>query len=94
MVIHFATCERQRALKYIKQVYPSRTITDTPESAGLLLDLVEKDIVRVQDPMMHGNRIAVIGGDKWNDSKTEAVTKACEQIDEEEMQEIIIEEIQ
>jgi hypothetical protein len=28
-------------------------VTDTPDCAGPLLDLVEADEVRVQDPMMH-----------------------------------------
>ena len=60
MNVDFATCERHRALGYIQKVYPSRTIEDTPEGIGPLLDLVERDIVRIQDPMMYGNRIGVV----------------------------------
>jgi hypothetical protein len=66
-MINFATCERKRALSYIQQVYPSKAITDTPDSAGSLLDLVEQDLVRIQDPMMHGSRIAVIPGGKYKE---------------------------
>jgi hypothetical protein len=65
MNIKFATCERKRALEYIQRVYPSKIITDTPESAGPLLDFVEADMVRIQDPMMYGNRIQVVPGKAW-----------------------------
>lgn len=80
MGIYFATCERKRALEFIKKVYPGRTITDTPDSAGQLLDFVEKDIVRIQDPMMHGNKIEVIPGKNWNeDPETrKKIVSACE----------------
>lgn len=74
MYVEFATCERQRALRYIQHVYPSKTVTDTPDSAGPLLDLVEQDVVRVQDPQMYGPMIAIVPGDKW----VEDVTKRAE----------------
>lgn len=78
MNIEFATCERHRALGYIQRVYPSKIITDTPESAGPLLDLVEKDIVRVQDPMMYGNQIAVSpNATNWKEEYREQVILAC-----------------
>ncbi len=77
MSFSFATCERQRALGFLQQVYPSRTITDTPESAGPLLDFVAKDIVRVQDPMMHGMSPQVIPGTNWNETHRDAVVSAC-----------------
>ncbi len=76
----FATCERRRALGFIQAVYPSKTITDTPESAGPLLDFVEKDIVRIQDPMMHGNRIQVLPGTNWTEdaAKRQEIIDACQ----------------
>ncbi len=80
MNVHFATCERNRALGYLQKVYPTRDIADSDECAGPLLDLVEKDILRVQDPMMHGNRIAIIPGKNWSES-TEAradATQICQ----------------
>ncbi len=58
----FATCDRNRALYFLQEVYPSRKIEDTPESAGLLLDLVEQDLIRIQDPLMYGKRIQVVPG--------------------------------
>lgn len=78
MNIEFATCKRQTALEFIKRVYPSKDITDTPECAGPLLDLVEKDIVRIQDPMMYGNTIAVSPNAKnWEEKYRDQVVSAC-----------------
>ena len=78
MNIEFATCERGRALEFIKRVYPSKIITDSPDSAGPLLDLVEKDIVRIQDPTMYGNRIGVSPNAKnWDDKYRDEVIAAC-----------------
>lgn len=79
MTFQFATCERHRALGFLQRVYPSRTISDTPESAGPLLDFVEADIVRIQDPMMHGDRPQIVPGTKWvEDADTRAkVVAAC-----------------
>lgn len=78
MNIEFATCERNRALGYIQRVYPSKVITDTPDCAGPLLDLVEADVVRIQDPMMYGNRIEVSpNATNWNETYREQVVAAC-----------------
>jgi hypothetical protein len=68
MHIEFATCDRRRALEFIRKVYPSREVTDTPESAGPLLDLVEKDVMRIQDPMMYGMNIQAVPGKNWVES--------------------------
>ncbi len=78
-MITFATCVRGTALGFIQKVYPSQEITDTPESAGPLLDFVEKDIVRIQDPMMHGDNIQVIQGTNWSDdTNKKEIIAACE----------------
>lgn len=84
MFINFATCERGRALEFIQRVYPSKTITDTPESAGPLLDLVEQDIVRIQDPMMYGKRIEVTPGKKWDERHRSTVVVAGKQVHNQE----------
>lgn len=79
MDIQFATCNRQMAIRFIQKVYPGKEITDTLESAGPLLDFVEKDIVRIQDPMMYGNEIQVIPGKNWVEDSNirEKIIKAC-----------------
>jgi hypothetical protein len=78
MAFQFATCERKRALEFIQRVY-DHDISDTPESAGPLLDLVAQDLVRVQDPMMHGTSPQVVPGTKWVESAEmrEKVVAAC-----------------
>lgn len=73
----FATCDRQRALSFLKQLYPSRVIVDTSESAGPLLDYVEKDIVRIPDPMMHGNRVEVSPSTNWNEKYRDEIYKVA-----------------
>lgn len=81
MKLHFATCERHRALAFIQRVYPDREITDTDDSAGPLLDLVERDVVRVQDPSMHARngQIAIIPGHHWDESHRGTVARAAQQ---------------
>jgi len=77
MNIQFATCCRKSAMEYIQKVYPSREITDTPNSAGPLLDFVEKDIVRIQDPRMYGPNIQVIPAKNWDDKYRNDIVNAC-----------------
>jgi hypothetical protein len=77
MHIEFATSCRSTALRFLQSVYPSQTITDTPDSAGPLLDLVERDVMRVQDPMMYGSRIAIVPGKNFDESQREDCTKVC-----------------
>lgn len=43
----------------------------------LMLDFVERDVVRVQDPMMHGRTPQVIPGTHWDEQYREAVISAC-----------------
>lgn len=78
-IIQFATCDRNRALEFIQKVYPSKIITDTPDSAGKLLDFVEQDLVRIEDPMMYGNRIQVVPGKRWfeDDVIRQQIIDAC-----------------
>lgn len=73
----FATCDRNRALEFIQKVYPSKKITDTIDCAKPLLDFVEKDIVRVQDPLMHGNTIQIVPSNNWDEKYREQIVSAC-----------------
>jgi hypothetical protein len=79
VTFHFATCDRVRALEFIRRVYPSYVarISDTPESAGPVLDFVERDVIRIQDPLMHGSTIQVIPGTAWDESERDSVVAAC-----------------
>ena len=75
----FATCERRRALEFLAKAYPSRTVRDTPDDAGPLLDLVERDVVRIQDPTCHWPP-QVVQGRAWNDAQHDAVIAAAQQV--------------
>ena len=77
MNISFATCVRNTALGYLQTIYPNKGITDTEQSAKPFLDFVEKDIVRIQDPMMYGKRIGVIEGKNWNEKYRDELIAAC-----------------
>jgi len=63
----FATCDRYRALGFLRTLYPSATVEDTPESAGPVLDMVERDVFRIPDPMMHGGRVTIYPAKNWGD---------------------------
>ena len=76
--MQFATCNRVSALDFIRRACKDDSITDTPESAGVLLDFVENDIVRIQDPMMHSG-VQVVPGNNWveNDRMRQSIVAAC-----------------
>lgn len=61
----FATCNRGNALAFLRKLYPSSDLQDTPECAKDLLDLIEADEIRVCDPDFHSG--SIIQGKNWND---------------------------
>ena len=65
--MQFATCERNKALRFLQKLYPNGDITDTKKSAKAILDLVEKDIIRIPDPSMHGQQVAIYPSKNWDD---------------------------
>ena len=81
MNIEFATCVRVTAFGYLQKVYPKMNVTE--EMVSKLLDLVQKDIVRVQDPYMYGNRIGIVAGNNYNKEKhTSLINEAISQLHE------------
>lgn len=70
----FATCDRQRALGFLRRLYPSTTVNDTPEDAGPVLDFVAKDIIRIADPDFHAG--SVVAGTHWGDADQSAALAA------------------
>jgi len=63
----FATCDRSRALGFLRKLYPSAIVEDTPGSAGPVLDMVERDVFRIPDPMMHGGRVTIYPAANWSE---------------------------
>ena len=76
MKFQFATCVRSTALGFLQKLYPSQEITDTDEVAALL-DLVQDDIIRIPDPYMHGQRVAVFPSKNWDKAKKDEYMKVC-----------------
>lgn len=74
MSFAFATCERKRALEFLKKLYPSSVVEDSDDSVKDLLDIIEADEIRVCDPDYHGGQIIQSG--KWNDTTHERATAA------------------
>ena len=74
MSFAFATCERNRALEFIRKLHPKQDITDTPETAGDFLDIIEADELRVCDPDCHGGQIII--GTNFNGTTQERAVKA------------------
>jgi hypothetical protein len=74
MSFAFATCERKRALEFLKKLYPSSVVDDTDESVKDLLDIIEADEIRVCDPDYHGGQI--IQSTNWKDDTYERATAA------------------
>lgn len=74
MSFAFATCERNRALEFLKKLYPSSVVEDSDGSVKDLLDIIEADEIRVCDPDFHGGQIIQSGN--WNDTTHERATAA------------------
>jgi len=70
----FATCERHRALEFLKKIYPSSRVEDTEDSVKPLLDIIEADELRVCDPDFH--RGEIIQGRNFRDDTAERATAA------------------
>lgn len=56
MSFSFATCERHRALGFLKKLFPSYVVEDAG-ATKTVLDLVEKDLIRVLDPDFHAGGV-------------------------------------
>lgn len=76
MNIVFATCERQRALAFLKKLYPSSVVEDTEDSAKDLLDIIEADEIRVCDPDFHRGQMNA--GKNFNDTTMDRTQAALE----------------
>ena len=74
MSFSFATCDPVRALEFI-----NREMSVTKEEIPELLSLIEQDIIRVTDPMMHGV-VQFQLGKKGTDADLPAIHAALEPI--------------
>lgn len=83
MNIEFATCVKTTAFGYLQKDCPTKTITE--DQVSKLLDLVSRDIVRIQDPYMYGNRIGIIQGRNYKSENMPEINEAIAQMKENDL---------
>lgn len=72
MNLMFATCERKRALEFLKGFYPSYIVEESNELVSQCLDYVEADIIRIPDPAFHpGGQVQP--STNWDESKKDEI---------------------
>lgn len=78
MIFPEATYTREGTVKFLRFVFKGKEITDTENSAGLLIDLIEDDVVRISS---EGDEILNISeGENYNGSniQKDAIGEATE----------------
>lgn len=70
----FATCDRTRALEFLKILYPSSVVLDSSDSVSDLLDIIEADEIRITDPGLHKGQI--IQSKNWRSDTAERTQAA------------------
>jgi len=73
-LIRFATCDRRMALRFLAKYYPSFQVNDEGATAEVL-DLVEKDIIRIPDPSFHPNGVITMPKGVAKDVEMNAIEK-------------------
>lgn len=74
-MFYFGTCNRRKALEFLRSIYEDESIADEGPTKDLL-DLVEADIVRVQDPMMH-SPAAIMPSTNFVEPMRDSLTATC-----------------
>lgn len=80
MNLQFATCVPETALEFINKMYPNNedlTKDEIPE----LIDLIKRDILRVQDPNFH-QPCQIVAGKKYQSSDDEEIGIAIDKFKE------------
>lgn len=76
-MVTFATCDKQAGLRFLKVLYPSKNVT--LEKVSKLMLLLDKDILRIQDPMMH-TPAQIIAGHKYKKENSGEIQEAIKQL--------------
>ena len=85
MAFMFATCCTKMAEEFIQRVYPNAKVNPETPAMKAVLDLVGADIIRIQDPMMHGTAPQVVAGTHWDESRRDEIAAACKAMHDELM---------
>jgi hypothetical protein len=75
MGLHFATCEKSAALRFLRRFYPEASAEQVDHAAEHILPLVTADIVRVPDPDFHPEG-GIVAGEKWSEERRAEVVAA------------------
>jgi len=70
---YFATCNTSSAFRFLQQMYPKKALRS--ESFPKLMDLIKRDIVRVEDPNFH-QPCQIIGGDNYKEEYKQEIDAA------------------
>lgn len=79
VMINFCSRDREHALRCLRVAAAQPELMDTKDSAGPLLDLIDQDVVRVQDPDFHWPA-KVITGKKWDSKRVDEVKAALKPV--------------
>lgn len=80
MSFQFASCQwRPYAKSFIQKMFPDKEIVDS--EIPLLIALIDEDVLRVQDPDMHGV-CQIVTGNNYSESRTDDIDKAIKQFTE------------
>jgi hypothetical protein len=74
MTFQFATCDPKRALTFIQRFYKVEE-SDIP----CMLNLIKRDVLRVQDPDMH-SRCEITAGKKYDTKFDADITEAVSEL--------------
>lgn len=76
MAFQFATCDPSMALRFLRQIYPGKEVSET--TIPKLMNLVKQDVLRIQDPDFH-KPAQVVAGNSYVDSMRSEVNEAIEE---------------
>lgn len=74
----FATCDKKRALGFINSMYPELDII-VEDDIPLLMDLIGRDILRVQDPDFH-KPSQIVSGNNYSAEYDAEIQEAIEEL--------------
>lgn len=77
MSFQFATCDRNFALLFLQQEYPTKIVDTT--TVGPILNLIGEDLIRVQDPKYH-QPCQIVPGNKWDEARRNEVLTLCQDV--------------
>lgn len=74
--------KRRLTLEYLHRASFAKNCTDTPSSAGPLLDLIEQDVFFMMGPTPDENRIRYSTGKNWKEGMDDKLKKAARFLEE------------